>query len=63
MRGVSGRAVQMLLGHESITTIELYTHLPNEFLVGIMNTLSYLRFERGLGKRCVKSVSVYANMT
>jgi site-specific recombinase XerD len=40
MRGVSGRAVQMLLGHESITTTELYTHLPNEFLVGVMNTLS-----------------------
>jgi len=39
MKGVGERALQMLLGHESITTTEIYSHLSNDFLKDIMNKL------------------------
>lgn len=45
MKGVGERTLQMLLGHESITTTEIYSHLSMDFLVDIMNklTISELR--------------------
>jgi len=46
MKGVGERALQMLLGHESITTTEIYSHLSNDFLKDIMNKL---RVEELLG--------------
>jgi integrase/recombinase XerC len=39
MKGVGERTVQMLLGHESITTTEVYSHLTTDFLIQSMNHL------------------------
>ncbi len=39
MRGVGERAVQLLMGHESITTTEIYSHLSMDFLSNVMNVL------------------------
>lgn len=37
-RGADLRAVQQILGHESITTTEIYVHLDKTYLSGIVNT-------------------------
>ena len=35
--GADLRSIQILLGHESITTTEIYTHLDNNYLKNIMD--------------------------
>jgi integrase/recombinase XerD len=32
------RSIQMMLGHESITTTEIYVHLDRKFLTEVMHT-------------------------
>jgi integrase/recombinase XerD len=36
--GADLRSIQLMLGHESITTTEEYMHLDRKFLADVMNT-------------------------
>ena len=36
--GADLRSIQLMLGHESITTTEVYVHLDRKFLTEVLNT-------------------------
>ena len=49
--GANLRAIQLMLGHESITTTEIYTHIDHSYLSQVINTYileSKNRFEKKL---------------